>query len=178
VAPDIGETVVALLVPEADEIVGRWRLAYDPSAALGVPAHITVLGPFIPEPGITAATHEALATIAARTAPLHLSFERVGRFPGVLWLDPTATTCMPLFQAVHKQWPECPPYGAPTLAVVPHLTITRNADETTMDQVETEVRAFLPFQARVKHMSLLAFDGTLWVRRRRFPFRTENSLPR
>jgi 2'-5' RNA ligase len=176
--PEPGETALALLVAEADEVVRPWRLAYDPSTTLGVPAHITVLGPFIPEPELTKATYDTLASIGARTAPLALSFERLGRFPHVLWLDPTAAACLPLFQAVHGQWPDLPPYGDAALPVVPHLTITRTADEPTMDHVAAQVRAALPFQARVREMTLLAFDGARWVPRRRFPFGSQRASAR
>ena len=42
------ESAPVILVPEAEAIVGRWRQRYDPSAAVGMPAHITLNYPFLP----------------------------------------------------------------------------------------------------------------------------------
>jgi 2'-5' RNA ligase len=165
-----GDTALALLVPEADPVVERWRLRYDPSAARGVAAHITVLGPFLGEEEIARPDVDALRRIAARTPYLHLRFERTGHFPGVLWLDPTAATCLPLFQTVHQRWPECIPYGDPDLDVVPHLTVTRTAGPEAISLIETALAASLPLDAEVRAMTLLAFDGTRWRHRTDFPF--------
>ncbi len=35
-------------VPEVEPIIGRWRARFDSSAPFGVPAHVTVLFPFMP----------------------------------------------------------------------------------------------------------------------------------
>ncbi len=40
------ESALMVLVPEAETLVKPFRDRYDPSAAAGVPAHITLLYPF------------------------------------------------------------------------------------------------------------------------------------
>jgi hypothetical protein len=40
-------SAVVVPVPEAEPRVGALRTALDPSAALGVPAHVTILYPFV-----------------------------------------------------------------------------------------------------------------------------------
>ena len=42
------ESAVLLAVPEAEPLVHEWRAVGDPSAAHGVPAHVTLLYPFLP----------------------------------------------------------------------------------------------------------------------------------
>ena len=42
------ESAILLCVPEAEKLVHEWRLKGDPSAARGVPAHVTLLYPFLP----------------------------------------------------------------------------------------------------------------------------------
>jgi len=42
------ESALVILVPEAEAIVGRLRQRYDPSAAVGMLAHITLNYPFLP----------------------------------------------------------------------------------------------------------------------------------
>jgi hypothetical protein len=48
-----GQTALIVPVPEADPAVAEWRDRYDRSAPMGVPAHISVLVPWIPEPELT-----------------------------------------------------------------------------------------------------------------------------
>jgi hypothetical protein len=40
------ESGLVVLAPEAEFLVGPFRAKYDPSAAAGMPAHITLLYPF------------------------------------------------------------------------------------------------------------------------------------
>ena len=40
---EVNKTTPAIVVPEAEEIIRAFDLKYAPSAALGMPAHITVL---------------------------------------------------------------------------------------------------------------------------------------
>jgi len=40
------ESVILILVPDADIIVGKWREKHDRVARLGISAHITLLYPF------------------------------------------------------------------------------------------------------------------------------------
>jgi 2'-5' RNA ligase len=170
VASKLGDTVLVLLVPEADRVVDSWRRSYDPSALEGMAAHITILGPFIPEHEIDEATTKALAAIAAATPTFTVSFERLGRFPGVLWLDPASSAVLELATEVHRHWPECIPYRDPDLEVVPHLTVTSKADERTVVLIERDLVSRLPIRAGIEAMSLMAFDGAVWACRDRFPF--------
>jgi hypothetical protein len=55
------ESVVLVPVPEAERVVSPHRAQLDRSAALGVPAHVTVLYPFVPPPAITPPMLDALA---------------------------------------------------------------------------------------------------------------------
>ena len=83
-----GETGLILHVPEAESVVGPWRSRHDSSAPLGVPAHVTVLYPWIPIELVTDDDRAAVAEIVASMGPLELTFGGFGRFPDVLWLDP------------------------------------------------------------------------------------------
>ena len=44
------ESAVLVPVPEAERAVSRHRARLDGAAARGVPAHVTVLYPFVPRP--------------------------------------------------------------------------------------------------------------------------------
>ena len=43
-----GQTALVVAVPSAEPVVARLRASYDVAAAYGVPAHVTVLYPFLP----------------------------------------------------------------------------------------------------------------------------------
>src|SRR5207245_2004188 len=80
-----GDTGLVLLVPEADAAVGLWRTVHDPSAREGMPAHITVLYPFIPTADLDAETLAAIAVLCREWQPVTVAFTEFGRFPAVLW---------------------------------------------------------------------------------------------
>jgi hypothetical protein len=46
--PAAQESALVVLVPAAEALVGVFRALYDPAVRVGVPAHITVLYPFVP----------------------------------------------------------------------------------------------------------------------------------
>jgi hypothetical protein len=48
------QSAVLVPVPEAERAVSRHRARLDAAAALGVPAHVTVLFPFVPPSEIAA----------------------------------------------------------------------------------------------------------------------------
>ena len=54
------ESALVILVPEAEALVGSFRDLHDAGAAVGVPAHITVLYPFKPPDEIDEAVLERL----------------------------------------------------------------------------------------------------------------------
>jgi len=51
-ATGVDHSALVILVPEADPLVAAYRERYDPSAAQGMPAHITLLYPFLPPAAI------------------------------------------------------------------------------------------------------------------------------
>ena len=46
--PQQSPTALVALIDAAESVVGRWRADLDPSARLGMPAHVTILYPWIP----------------------------------------------------------------------------------------------------------------------------------
>jgi hypothetical protein len=59
------ESALLVTVPAAEPAVARHRSRLDTSAAVGVPAHIAVLYPFLPPDLIDADTHATLARLFA-----------------------------------------------------------------------------------------------------------------
>lgn len=69
-----------MLVPGAEPLVDRWRQRLDPVAVLGVPAHVTVLWPFVPPADLSAATHRELAGLFATEKPFRAELTGIGWF--------------------------------------------------------------------------------------------------
>ncbi|MFI0902897.1 2'-5' RNA ligase family protein [Streptomyces sioyaensis] len=75
-------------IPEAEPAVRAWRERLDPGAREGVPAHGTVLFPFLREDCLDGAVLRALGEVLAAHPAFPVRFESCGRFPGVLYLAP------------------------------------------------------------------------------------------
>jgi 2'-5' RNA ligase len=82
------ETCLILAVPAADAVIGWWRSRLDPSAAAGIPAHLTLIYPFVPDDQITDEDLGSLASIFAAEAPIEFELASVGRFRDALYLAP------------------------------------------------------------------------------------------
>ena len=54
------ESGLVLMVPEAESVVRKLRYRFDPAAAAGVGAHITVLYPFVPPASLANGVDEGL----------------------------------------------------------------------------------------------------------------------
>lgn len=108
----VDATALLLPVPAADPVVGPWRARYDRSAREGVPAHVTLLYPFLPPDEIGAHELDNLAEIARHTAPFSLSLSRVEVLGDILTvaLEPLAPL-ESLRQAVLDRWPRIVPYN-------------------------------------------------------------------
>src|SRR5512144_1866565 len=83
-----GQTALVVPVPEAEPAVRTWRERYDPAARAGVPAHVTVLFPFLHASLVGHGTCAVLDEIFGRHRSFEVRFETCGRFPGVLYLAP------------------------------------------------------------------------------------------
>ena len=64
------ESAVLVQVPAAEPLVSRHRARLDSAAELGVPAHVTILSPFVPPSAVTSSTLAILAEAVAPVAEL------------------------------------------------------------------------------------------------------------
>lgn len=159
-----GQTALVLTIPEAEAAVGRWRRRYDPVTVLGVPAHVTVLFPWAPLARVGPDDRPGLAGICAATAPIDITFSRLGRFPRTLWLDPEPPEPIrALTEAVTQRWPAYPPYGGEFADPVAHLTIADQQDLDGLDHVVEAVEAHLPVRAHVAELTLLTLRARRWT---------------
>ena len=109
-----------------------------------LPPHITVL---IPCPGDVPAITEVLAPFGA----FDVTFPRLERFPGTLWLAPEpAEPFVALTEAMVGRFPGWQPYGGVFTSVVPHLSVAQER----LDDVAELVEPLLPLHSRVESVVL------------------------
>ncbi len=153
----VGETALVVVADAVEPVVAAWREQYDASAAAGVPAHVTVLYPFLPWDAITPAVLDQLAGLAAAEPAFAVTFAGFGRFPGgPLWLAPEpAAPFRRLTHAVWRAWPQAPPYRGAHAEVTPHLTLAENPDDALVEAVTADVGPALPLTAAATHVHLV-----------------------
>jgi 2'-5' RNA ligase len=147
-------SAVVVHVPEAEPLVGGWRRAHTYDAPLGMPAHVTLLYPFVPRAEVAQA-EPRLAELVAGHDAFDAKFARTARFPDVLYLEPEpAGRFLDLTAAIAAAWPEHPPYEGVHESVVPHLTIAESEDAGLLDYIAAEIEPQLPVRQRVEAASL------------------------
>lgn len=164
-------TALMVLVPEAEPAVGRWRADLDPSAANGMPPHVTLLFPWLPLDRLTGGELGAVREIAASVPAFDVRFNEFGRFPRTLWLAPTpADPFVRLTLQFERRWPEAPAYGGRFPTVVHHLSIGDAVDPDALGHVVADVAPKLPIIARVDELALMTRDGDgRWDRHSTYP---------
>ncbi|MGW4143163.1 2'-5' RNA ligase family protein [Streptomyces mirabilis] len=167
-----GQSGLIVRVPEAEPAVRAWRDRLDPSARAGVPAHVTVLFPFLDDSRIDNDACAAIGEVIGRHQPFEARFEHCGRFPGILYLVPEPDLPFRLLtEAIADRWPKTPPFGGQFAEVVPHLTIAQWQDDAVLKEAEADLRSRLPVTARVSSVDLVVHDGTRWQQRASFTLR-------
>jgi 2'-5' RNA ligase len=143
--------------PEAEKLVGGLRAELDRSAAWGVPAHVTVLYPFLAPERIDATALTALAEAVNTVPAFEVTFSRVAWF-GVttVWLAPEPDQPFrALTSAVWGRFPDHAPYGGAYVDTVPHLTIGNDVPVGLLRAAADAVRPQLPVRAHVEAARLI-----------------------
>jgi 2'-5' RNA ligase len=162
-----------LEVPEVEPAVGELRSGLDSNARLGIPAHITVLFPFMPPAEIDDAVLRRLAGIFAAVPAFEHRLVRTSWFDeDVLWLAPEDDAPFrSLTESVQREFPDYLPFGGQYEGVVPHLTIAHHCPLEQMRVAERLVREQLPISSVATAVSLMVqrdASGT-WSRAASFP---------
>ena len=169
-------------MPAAESLVGRYRRRLDPAAALGVPAHVTVLYPFVEPTAINESVIATLTTAVASVSAFDCRFPRTRWFgDDVLWLEPEpAEPFRQLTIAVWDAFPQQPPYGGAHEDIAPHLTVAerRWADLPTVEAAEQALQSELPVATTIERAFLIAgaqAPGS-WRVLHELPLRTADTL--
>ena len=167
----VGRTALILPVPEAEPLVSKWRARWDPNARLGVPAHITLLFPFLPQDRITQAEVTKLRDWFSQIPEADISLSGTGHFEGVLYLIPEPDAFFrDITLGLWSMYPEAPPYGGVYGDIKPHLTVVKSGDREVLRQAARELSSGLPIAGHSSEAwPLLEAPDGRWHQRARLP---------
>jgi len=158
------ESAVLVPVPEAERVISGHRNRLDRAASWGVPAHVTVLYPFVVPSAITAATIADLADALATVGAFDCEFPATGWFgEEVVWLAPRPEEpFLALTRAVSAAFPGYLPYGGAYDDVSPHLTVGDRPPGGVADlrAAEAGVLRHLPIQSRIHRVWLMTGNAS------------------
>lgn len=167
------ESALIVAVPETEPAVGAYRTRLDRAAGWGVPAHVTVLYPFMPPQQITAEVVDDLAALFASLSRFETDFAEVRWFgEDVVYLAPTPDQPFRnLTAAVWQRFPQFPPYSGAHEDIVPHLTIGHDHPHQTLLDAAAAVTAALPIRASIHNVQLIsgALEQNSWKTIHEFP---------
>jgi hypothetical protein len=165
-SPARGDSALLVPIPEAEPLVADLRIRHDPAAAQGIPAHVTVLFPFVAAAQVDGWVHDALTQLFGRMAGFAYRFERADRFDDTtVFLAPDPSDRFSaLTEAVTTRWPEFPPYGGVYAEVVPHLTVgdqlADGAADVLREAVADRLMSHGPVTGRASEIWLMTEDVT------------------
>jgi 2'-5' RNA ligase len=168
------QSALIVAVPEAEPVVAAHRERLDRAASWGVPAHVTVLYPFLPPAEIDGPARAAIAQVALAVPAFVMTLHAVAWFGRrVVWLAPDPTEPFRrLTAAVTDRFPGARPYDGAFDEVVPHLTLGHDHPVEVLRAAADGVEPHLPIHARVSSLRLIAADpdnGESWTTLAEFP---------
>ena len=106
-----------------------------------MPAHVTILYPFVDGSELTPAVRERVAAIAGGFRAFEVTFASAARWPGVVYLEPQPSSRFSaLIDVCAAAFPEHPPYAGTISEVIPHLTVAGEPTPAPLDEILAAAR--------------------------------------
>jgi 2'-5' RNA ligase len=170
--PTNGQTGLVIPVPAADALLAAVGARYPGTVREGVPAHVSLLYPFVTATELDEQVTNALSELLAKQAPMPVQFAECYRHDGFVALRPDPIDGLTeLMSMTRRRWPDVVPYEGVYGDVEPHLTVAMRCSAETAVAIEQEVTAELPISAELREAWLVAFEEQ-WTLRGRFEFGT------
>ena len=149
-------------VPDAEPAVAQHRERLDANARLSIPAHITVLFPFMPPPAIGPSALTALEHLIAAFPRFRFQLDHTAWFGDeVLWLAPRGPgPFRALTRSVADAFPAFPPYEGQFGDSTPHLTIGHGHHLADLRAAEESVGPYPPIHAQATAVTLMIQQST------------------
>jgi len=170
------KTALIVEVPESEFLVGNLRTEFDETASKGVPAHITVLYPFIPFSELTNTVVSTLQTLALETKKFPFELTKWNRFDSALWLHPVPEAPFAeLTRRVFACFPGYPPYGGIYSNLQPHLTVAQfdssEREDARWQHIEESTKQSLPISCCAGELAVYVNRASgVWEKYLTLPF--------
>jgi 2'-5' RNA ligase len=160
------ESALICRVPEAERYIAHYRQRFDPSARRNVPAHVTILYPFMAPQLVDSDVLAALQAVADSVPCFNYRLAKTQRFPVALYLAPEpGEPFSALTDGVFCAFPDYPPFDGKFATIVPHVTVA-HGDEPLLCEIEVELRIALPagagIAARCTELVLIENSSGRW----------------
>jgi len=168
------ESVVLIPALDVGQPVWDLRLKYDPSAAAGVPPHITLMFPFVPPPDLTEPMIDTLEILIGNTTAFQFSLTRVKEFEqGIVFLEPEpANPFIELTTGISRRFGLLPYGGDFGSEPVPHLTVGILENVSARRQLVKELSGPVPIVVEAEEAWLMVgSNASRWNVVRQMPFR-------
>ncbi|HEV2027275.1 MAG TPA: 2'-5' RNA ligase family protein [Candidatus Dormibacteraeota bacterium] len=146
------ESVVLIPAPGVGQLVHDLRMQYDPSAAAGIPPHVTLMFPFLPPSDLTEATIDSLERLIGATRAFQFSLTGVKQFEqGVVYLEPEpAEPFARLTREISRRFGILPFGGEFADTPVTHLTVATRGSASARKQLVNQLGDVVPIVVRAK----------------------------
>jgi 2'-5' RNA ligase len=153
--------IIRAALPPALE---RLRLASVADAARGVPAHLTLLYPFVAWDSLDASVARRVAEIAAAHEPFAYTLTGAARWHDTVYVAVEPVEPFVVLQAdLAGTFPDYPIYGAPAdFAFVPHVTVAEGRAVNDAETIRTPAWSDLPARRTADALEVIATDGGPW----------------
>jgi 2'-5' RNA ligase len=130
----------------------------------GLPAHLTLLYPFVDPSRLDRSVRAAVGAVAARNAPFDYQLVTAARWPDTIYVAVEPTKPFVALQAdLGAAFPKHPIYGEPAgFAFVPHVTVAEGDASEDPRLLDGPVWSSLPRAARAVALEVIADRGRGW----------------
>jgi hypothetical protein len=158
------QSAVLIPVRAADSVLGRWRYEHDPLAASGVPAHITLVVPWVEPSKITPDTLSDLDLALCDVKAFDFELTHVDWFARrILWAAPEPVEpFVELTNRIANRY-GTPPWAGQFEHVIPHLTIAHAGSGSGLVSVAADVAVRLPLHCRAEAVWVMVGGGQDWM---------------
>jgi 2'-5' RNA ligase len=170
---DCEHSALFVPVPEAEPVVGEWRAVHDPKARTGVPAHITLVVPWLIPERLGREELDELDRVVGAWSAFEYLLDKVCWFGDrVLWLAPNPSEP---FQELTEELARhfaTPAWGGEFDEIVPHLTVGLSdyALGLALGEAADHLAGRLPVACAAREVIVMCGDGVHWRVRHRSPF--------
>ncbi|MEU6660087.1 2'-5' RNA ligase family protein [Streptomyces sp. NPDC046821] len=162
-------SALVIILPEANPLLEAAAQVTPHLVRKGLPAHVSLLYPFLPTEEVTAGVDAEVRDLAASLRTVETELTDFAEAPGFVGMAVPALR--PLADAFYARWPHIAPYGGRFgQRPEPHVTLVTGASPEEAELVREKVRPLLPLRVTAWRADLVVRTDRDWRLRLTAPF--------